>query len=478
MFFSNGQGTIKEFKAKISVSSTAKPQFHHPRHVAFAVKVSVEEELHCLEKDGVLVKLDHSEWAAPIVTVPKKDGKIRICGDYKVTINPILEVDQYPQPRPTDLFATLAGGKYFSKLDLSQAYNQIQVDAESQIFLAINTHRGLYRYTRLPFGVASAPAIFQKNMDIILQGIDNVICYIDDILISGKTEEEHLKTLSQVLSRLQKYGVHMKRSKCFFLRECVQYLGHSIDANGVHATEEKIKAIVEAPVPKNLAELRSFLGLLNYYGRFIPNLSTLLHPLNELLQKETAWKWSSAQDNAFQMAKQKITSPNVLVHYDPSLPLCLAGDASAYGIGAVISHIMPDGKEYPIAFASWTLLPSEKNYSQIECEALALIFGVTKFHSYLYGWQFTLITDHKPLTNILGEKKQVPPMAAARLQRWALKLSAYTYEIQFRRTQDHSNADCLSRLPVNCGDSSGLASESTIFNIHQIESLPITSSVG
>ena len=137
-------------------------------------------------------------------------------------------------------------------------------------------------------------------MDIILQGIDNVICYIDDILISGKTEEEHLKTLSQVLSRFQKYGVHMKRSKCFFLRECVQYLGHSIDANGVHATEEKIKAIVEAPVPKNLAELQSFLGLLNYYGRFILNLSTLLHPLNELLRKETAWKWSSAQDNAFQ----------------------------------------------------------------------------------------------------------------------------------------------------------------------------------
>ena len=252
--------------------------------------------------------------------------------------------------------------------------------------------------------------------------------------------------------------------------------GASIDANGVHATEEKIKAIVEAPVPKNLAELQSFLGLLNYYGQFIPNLATLLHPLNELLRKETAWKWSSAQDNAFQMAKQKITSLNVFVHYDPSLPLCLAGDASAYGIGAVISHIMPDGKEYPIAFASQTLLPSEKNYSQIEREALALIFGVTKFHSYLYGRQFTLITDHKPLTTIIGEKKQVPPMAAARLQRWALKLSAYTYEIKFRRTQDHSNADCLSRLPVNCGDSSDLVSESTIFNIHQIESLPITSS--
>ena len=205
----------------------------------FAVKVSVQEDLHRLEKDGVLVKLDHSEWAAPIVTVPKKDGKIRICGDYKVTVNPILEVDQYPLPHPTDLFATLAGGKYFSKLNLSQAYNQIQVDAESQKFLAINTHRGLYRYTRLPFGVASVPAIFQKSMDIFLQGIGNVICYIDDILISGKTEEEHLKTLSQVLSRLQKYGVHMKRSKRFFLRECVQYLGHSIDANGVHMKRSK-----------------------------------------------------------------------------------------------------------------------------------------------------------------------------------------------------------------------------------------------
>ena len=210
----------------------------------------------------------------------------------------------------------------------------------------------------------------------------------------------------------------------------------------------KVEAIVSAPEPRNIQELRSFLGLLNYYGKFVPNLSTIVHPLNSLLQHAKKWKWSPECAQAFTEAKQALSSASVLVHYDPSLPLTLAGDASAYGIGAVISHRLPDGTEKPIAFASRSLSTSERNYAQIEKEALSLIFGVKKFHQYLYGRKFLLITDHKPLLAILGPKKGIPSLAAARLQRWAVLLSAYQYEIQFKPTEAHANADGLSRLPL------------------------------
>ena len=472
--FNDEVGTISPMKVKLSVSETAKPRFHRPRPVPFALRARVDEELDRLEDVGVLEKVNFSEWAAPIVVVPKKDGRVRICGDYKVTINPVLDIEQYPLPRADDLFATLAGGKYFSTLDLSHAYNQLVVDEDSRDYLTINTHRGLYRYTRLPFGVASAPAIFQKTMDQILRGIDGVICYLDDILITGSTEEEHLERLRQVLKRLEEHGIRVKRSKCFFLRPSVQYLRHLVDADGLHATDDKLKAITEARAPKNLPELRSFLGLLNYYGRFIPKLSTIVHPLNQLQCRDTPWRWSAACQEAFAAAKRQLTSSKVLVHYDVTLPIRLAGDASAYGIGAVISHLMPDGSERPIAFASRTLSPAERNYSQVEKEALSLVYGVTKFHKYLYGHRFTLITDHKPLTTILGPKKGVPSMVAARLQRWAVRLSAYTYEILFRSTTEHSNADGLSRLPLNCISTEGSSVEPSLFNVSQLDSLPVT----
>ena len=217
------------------------------------MKAAVEEELDRLERIGVLEKVDHSDWAAPIVAVPKNDGHVRLCGDYKVTVNPVLDVDQYPLPRPTDLFAILAGGQYFSTLDLSHADSTRQ----GLKYLTINTHRGLYQYTRLPFGVASAPALFQKSMDIILQGLEGVICYLYDILVSGRTEMEHVDNLKNVFQRLRGHGIRVKSNKC---KPSVQYLGHRIDAQVLHTTDDKIKAITQAPVPKNLQELRSFLG--------------------------------------------------------------------------------------------------------------------------------------------------------------------------------------------------------------------------
>ena len=206
-------------------------------------------------------------------------------------------------PTPEEIFATLAGGKKFSRLGLSQAYQQIPLDEAAKELITINTQMGSYRYNRLPFGVASAPAIFQRTMDMVLQGLPRVVCYVDDGLVTGTSDSEHLSNLAKVLDRLQPYGFWVKEEKCTFMVNSVDYLSHRIDADGLHATSEKPKAITEVPVPKNVTELRSFLGLLNYYGRFMPNLATLIHPLNHLLKNGIKWVWSNNCDQAFQEAK-------------------------------------------------------------------------------------------------------------------------------------------------------------------------------
>ena len=274
-----------------------------------------------------------------------------------------------------------------------------------------------------------------------------------------------------MLQRLQQYGIQAKRAKCAFLEESVEYLGHRIDATGLHTTTHKVEAISQAPQPENVQELRSYLGLLHYCGKFLPNLATLLHPLNNLLKTGCKWSWTPKCMQAFEASKKLLVTAPVLAHYDPALPMKMAGDASTYGIGAVISHVLPDGSECPIAFASRTLSASERNYAQVEREALSLMYGTQKLHQYLYGHRFTLVTDHKPLTTILGPKKGIPPLAAARLQRWALQLSAYSYEIEFKPTRQHSNTDGLSRLPLN---NQQPPPASCTFSIRQIMALPVT----
>ena len=193
-------------------------------------------------------------------------------------------------------------------------------------------------------------------MDSILQGIPHCICYLDDILVTGRSDSEHRRNLETVLKRLQKHGVRLRREKCSFFQDSVEYLGHTINAKGVHTTDTKVKAIVSAPSPRNLAELRSFLGLLNYYSKFLPNLASEIHPLHALLRAGQMWKWSQSCEEAFQKAKQALVEAPISAHYDPDLPISLAGDASAYGVGAVISHTMPDGTERPLNLsrAPWT----------------------------------------------------------------------------------------------------------------------------
>ncbi|XP_024154359.1 uncharacterized protein K02A2.6, partial [Oryzias melastigma] len=473
--FSTDLGRLKGIKARVSLKHDCVPKFCPPRKVPYALRPKVEAELTRLVKQGVISPVDHSNWATPVVPVSKKDGSVRLCGDFKVTINPVLCVDKYPIPRIEDLFASLAGGQRFSKLDLSNAYMQMEVEEESKELLTISTEKGLFCFNRLPFGIASAPALFQKAMDQVLLGLPFTHCYLDDILVSGPDEATHLRALDAVLSRLEEYGLHVKQDKCLFFQDSVEYLGHIIDAAGLHKSPEKVRAIVEAPTPSNVGQLRSFLGMINYYGRFIPDLATVLKPLNAMLQKGQKWTWSKACESAFGKAKALLVSQDVLTHYNAELPLRLACDASPYGVGAVLSHVMPDGEEKPISFASRTLSKAEQNYAQLEREALGIVFGVRKFHQYLYGNKFTLLTDHRPLTSILSPLKSIPSMAAARMQRWALLLSAHEYTIEYRKGEAHANADGLSRLPLP--DSKETKTDTVqVFYASQLETLPISSS--
>ena len=209
----------------------------------------------------------------------KRDGNVCICGDYKVTINQAIKTESYPLPRVDELFANLSGGKYFSKLELSNAYLQLPIEEESKEFLAINTHKGLFKYNLLPFGVSPAPAIFHHCMETLLRGEKGVSVYLDDVPITGATIQDHLANLEGVLQKLQNAGLRLNPTKCSFMKTSIEYLGHIIDHQGLHPTEKKVQAIQEAPKPKNLSKLRSFLGIVNYYNRFLPNLSTKLTPL-------------------------------------------------------------------------------------------------------------------------------------------------------------------------------------------------------
>ncbi|UYV73363.1 K02A2.6-like [Cordylochernes scorpioides] len=385
VLFNDTAEPIKGFTFSMNIRDVS-PIFHKARPVPFAIRTAVTEALENMVTKGYL---------------------------YRVTLNRFLDTAAYPLPTQQDLFAILAKGKYFSKLDLSSAYLQLEVATSTQPFLTINTHKGLFRFRRMPFGLANAPSYFQSVMDRVLAGIEGVICYIDDVLIATVSVEKHLAVLKTVFLLLEKYNIKLKKDKCKFVQREIEYLGHLIKEDGIRPLDHK------------------------------------------------------ECEEAIEKCKSSITSERVLVPYDPTLPLFLATDASQIGIGAVLSHVI-GGQERPIMFASRTLSGAERNYSQIEREALAIIYGVTKFHQFIYGRRFTLITDHKPLVSILGPKSGIPTLSTSR---WAIILSAYTYDIKFKKTQDHGNADLLSRLPVESGETSRL---DNIYALSYMEDLPIT----
>lgn len=472
--FKDDLGLLQEYKATLQMKDGAKPKFYKPRTIPYGIKEKVKTEINRLTHIGILRPVNFSNYSTPIVPVLKNDGSIRICGDYKVTINPLLQVDQHPMPNTRDILATLNGCKYFTKLDLSQAFNQILLDEESMKLTTINTPWGMFEYTRLAFGIANSPAIFQRCIDNVLQGLPNVVSRVDDILIATKSKSEHLTLLKEVLERLNKYNLRVRKDKCRFLQSSVLYLGYIISLDGIRPDPSKIEAIKNAPQPTNVSEVRSFCGFINYYSNFIPNVSDIMSPLFELTKQNHRFKWTQECNQSFEKLKSLITSDSILSHFDSKNPILLACDASPYGLGVVLSQLNEQGIEKPVCFASRTLTSAEKNYSQLERESLSIIFGITKFHDYLLGLHFTIETDHQPLVKIFNEMKGIPTIAASRLQRWSLKLSAHSYTIRYKKGKNN-NADMLSRLPMNEENKNDdKVSTTDIIQAVRINSLPVS----
>lgn len=445
--FSPGIGKFNKGIIKLSVKPEAQPVHCRPRPVPYALRDRIDAELDRMMSEGIISPVETSDWGTPVVPVIKRSGDIRLCGDFKITLNPVLEDDKYPVPRIEDIFATLQGGCLFSKIDLCRAYQQLVLSPESRMLCVIVTHRGNFCYNRLPFGVKCAVSKFQRVLENLLR-IPHVSVYLDDILVTGRDVNDHYKKLFTVFEILSDSGLKVAPEKCKLFQRAVSYLGYVIDATGLHTETDKVDAIVNAPVPTDVPRLRAFLGLINYYAKFLPNLSTILHPLHNLLKKGQEFVWSGICDDAFREVKRLLAKKPVLAHYNPELELRVYCDASPYGVGAALVQRSPNGDERPVLHASRALTTAERNYAQICREGLAIIFAVQKFHHYVFGRHFILITDCKPLAAIFGEHKSIPQMIAGRLQRWAVILSGYDYKIECIKSDENCVADSLSRLPT------------------------------
>ena len=446
-------GRLKDFELEVKFKPDAKLNFCKARAVPFALQEDLAQAYEAGIRRGVWQRIQFNEYGTPVVPIRKPllpgqtKSKLRVCGDYSVAVNAQLETHRHPIPTPEHLMQKLSGGYGFTKIDLADAYNQIALGPESQKRLALSTHQGVLLQMRLPFGISSAPGYFQEIMDQLTSDLPGVAVYLDDILVSGSTAEEHLTNLKRLFKRLSEKGLRCRFEKCSFAQPYVEYLGHLLSSKGI-AKSPKVDAVLKMPASNDVSGLRSFLGSVQFYNKFLSNLSTLIEPLYRLTKKDIPWQWGTKEQTAFNKVKTMLCNDTVLAHFDPSLPIGIACDASSVGIGAVLFHRYKDGRERPIVNASKTLTETQRNYSQIQKEALAIIFALSKFHHFLYGRKFILITDHKPLLTLFGPTKATPSLAANRLARWALMLSQYEYTIEYRKTSDHGNADALSRLPV------------------------------
>lgn len=433
--FSKELGTFNKGTFTISLKKDAKPASHKPRPLPFAIKQKVEEELDRLVSNGILEPVEVSDFTAPIVPVLKKDNSVKICGDYSGTINHQIEAQSYPLPRVEYLFEKFQGGEKSSKIDLSTAYLQVKLNDKSKRLTTISTHKGRFQFTRIPYRITPCADIFQKYMDRLLGTMEGVVAFLDDLCFTGKNDRKHIENVTKVFQQLRNCGLRVQKSKCVFMQDKVECLGHLITKDGIQTSPTKVKALEEASPPKNQRELQSFLGPVNYYEKFIPNKSELLAPLTNLTKKEVPWNFDEDCFKTFTTVKKVLTSAPVLAHYSHKGKLTITCDAGPNGIGAVLSRVFNDGSERPIAFSSRTLSKSERNYSQIHKEALALVFGVQKFHQYVYLRKFVLKTDHKPLLAILSPGKGIPQMTSSRFQRFALKLVAYDFELKYVKPQ-------------------------------------------
>ena len=455
--FKNDLGTF-EGKQCLKIKDNAKPHIMANRKVPVAMRPLLKEELDRLTELRVIVPVEEpTEWVSQTVIAKKSNGKVRLCIDPQ-ELNKVLIRERYTLPTLDDVLHELSEAKVFSKADLSAGYWHIQLDENSSKLTTFQTCFGRYRWLRLPFGLSVSAEIFQKRLTEALINLPGVICIADDIIVYGSNEEEHDARMKKFLERCTQEGIRLNKDKTKLKVDSITFMGHRITSKGLEVDPNKIKAVKEFPCPGNVSQLRSFLGIVNFLAKFLPNLSDVLYPLHNLLKKETPWNWSTEQDKSFEQVKQLIVDHAVLSFYDPNKELLLECDASDYGLGIVLMQ-----EDKPIAFASRSLSPSERNYAQIEKEMLAIIFGLDKFHHYVYGRTLVVTTDHKPLTSIVNKPLSKAPK---RLQSMMLKAQEYDFTLQYKPGTQIPIADALSRGPV--GDTT-----EEINLISNLDSLPL-----
>ncbi|XP_071493976.1 uncharacterized protein [Diadema antillarum] len=432
-----GRTTLGEHHIKLKGNEHLKSK---PYPIPHSLRDTVREEVKTMLSLGV-IEPSESPIASPIVLVKKPDGSNRFCVDFR-KLNKVTVFDAEPIPDQDELFTKVAHAKFFTKIDLSKGYWQVPMAAESKPLTAFLTPDGLFQFTMMPFGLVNAPASFSRLMRRLLDRLGGTVNYIDDILIYSTTWEEHLRTLTELFRRLRAAKLTARPSKCFIGQTSVEFLGHVIEHGQVRPRPEKLKAIQEVSQPQTKRELRSFLGMANYYRKFIPNYAAVAAPLTDRTRnaEPNKVKWETSQEQAFTTLKEKLSNPPILHLPDLSQDFILRTDASNVGLGAVLLQTHQD-ERFPVSYASRKLLRREQAYSTIERECLAVVWAVKKFEPYLYGRQFVLETDHHPLVYM---NKASP--TNGRLMRWILALQPYRFRVEAIRGSENVGADLLSRL--------------------------------
>jgi hypothetical protein len=441
----SGLGKLQE-SYRIKINSEVTPTcLYTARRVPHPVLGKVENELISMCDLGVISPVEQpTTWCSGLVPVVKPNGKVRICVDL-TNLNRAVQREIYPMKSVQENLAKLSNARFFTKLDANSGFWQIPLDEKSRLLTTFITPQGRFAFNRLPFGITSAPEIFQRTMSKILSGMEGVVCHMDDVLVHAPTREEHDRRVRKVLSKLQEAGLTLN-DKCEFGKTEITFLGHIVSASGIKADPKKVNAVREFPVPKTVTELQRFQGMVNQLARFVPGLAQTNAPLRMLLRKNQEFVWGPSQQSAFTKIKDILLSSVVLTHYDVNSPIVIAADAASAGIGAVLLQVQADGTRRPVCFASRSLTETEQRYAVIEKEALASTWACEQFKDYVIGVKFVLETDHKPLVPILGSKDLAN--MPLRIQRFKMRLMRFDYEINYVPGKLQVTADALSRAPL------------------------------